>query len=220
MPVPQSRRSFDGYRVRAVRKHLGLSQAEMARALAISVSYLSQIESGDRPITGHVLAALATHYPHDWSAIDPSETETLLSDVIDACSDPSVGDVVGDLSDIERVIRQHPLIARRLAALYATQRANLAQLRALDDLVGAEGSARRLPWEEVRDWFHAQQNYIDEIDRAQIQGGVFSRDCGHTGQKNHRQMHALLMQHRQQVDAKPALQLPVQHDDLRLGASH
>ncbi|MET3761316.1 short-chain fatty acyl-CoA regulator family protein [Sphingomonas sp. UYEF23] len=166
MPVPQSRRSFDGYRVRAVRKQLGLSQAEMARALAISVSYLSQIESGDRPITGNVLAALATHYPHDWSAIDPSETETLLSDVIDACSDPSVGDVVGDLSDIERVIRQHPLIARRLAALYATQRANLAQLRALDDQVGAEGSARRLPWEEVRDWFHAQQNYIDEIDRA------------------------------------------------------
>ncbi len=138
----------------------------MAASLAISVSYLSQIESGDRPITNAVLAALAARYPNDWAAIDSSETASLLSEVIDACSDTSVSHVVPSLHDIERVIRQHPQIARRLIALHATHRTNLAQLRALDDQVDANsGTNRRLPWDEVRDWFHIQQNYIDVIDR-------------------------------------------------------
>ncbi|GHH24957.1 Cro/Cl family transcriptional regulator [Sphingomonas glacialis] len=163
---PVSRSAYDGYRVKALRQHLGIGQRAMATELDISVSYLSQIESGDRPLTGTVLAALAARYPGDWTAIDPSEHGALFAAVIDACSDPSVSDVAPSLQDIERIIRQHPLIARRLAALHATQQRNLAQLRALDDQIDANtGVSNRLPWEAVRDWFHVQQNYIDEIDR-------------------------------------------------------
>ena len=41
------------------------------------------------------------------------------------------------------------------------------QLRALDDRVNMDrGDVARWPWEEVRDWFHHQRNYIDTIDRA------------------------------------------------------
>ena len=48
-------RIFAGDRVRALRARLSLSQTALSRRLGISTSYLSQIESGDRPITGGVL---------------------------------------------------------------------------------------------------------------------------------------------------------------------
>ena len=41
------------------------------------------------------------------------------------------------------------------------------QLGALDEALGREDSALRLsPWEEVRDFFHYCDNYIDAVDRA------------------------------------------------------
>src|SRR5688500_137192 len=57
------RRLFAGHRVRELRLQLGISQVAMAARLGISVSYLSQIENGDRPITPAVLTALARTFP-------------------------------------------------------------------------------------------------------------------------------------------------------------
>ena len=45
------RRLFVGHRLRALRGTLGISQAAMAVRIGISVSYLSQIENGDRPVS-------------------------------------------------------------------------------------------------------------------------------------------------------------------------
>ncbi len=158
---------FAGHRVRSLRRKLGLNQAVLAESLNISVSYLSQIESGDRPLTTAVLAALASHYPADWAAIDPSDDRSLFVGVMAACDDPSVGDPLSDRHGVERVLRQHPRIAQRLQALHQAYQRRLEQLRILDESIEVDsGHARRLPWEEVRDWFHVQQNYIDEIDRA------------------------------------------------------
>ena len=45
------RRIFAGAKLRSLRDGRGLRQAEMAQRLGISVSYLSQIEHDDRPLT-------------------------------------------------------------------------------------------------------------------------------------------------------------------------
>lgn len=138
----------------------------MAADLGISLSYLSQIESGDRPLTPRVLARLASTYPTDWASIDPEDEAALLVRLFEACADTSVPDMLPDQQDVKRIARQHPLAARRLVALYDALTQNQAQLRALDDQVESRGGSREpLPWEEVRDWFHLQQNYIDAIDR-------------------------------------------------------
>ena len=64
---PPRPRLFAGDRVRTLRARLALSQTALSQRLGISTSYLSQIESGDRPITGGVLAALARAF-----AIEPA----------------------------------------------------------------------------------------------------------------------------------------------------
>ncbi|MEY4237751.1 MAG: hypothetical protein RL339_352, partial [Pseudomonadota bacterium] len=45
------RRLFAGTRLRAIRAEHRLKQAELAARLAISTSYLSQLENDDRPLT-------------------------------------------------------------------------------------------------------------------------------------------------------------------------
>lgn len=166
MPQDRPVRLFAGHRVRALRRRLALSQRAMAGRLGLSISYLSQIESGDRPLTEGVLARLADEFPADWASVDADEGAALLVRAVRACADPSIADALDDQHDVERVIRQQPLVARRLAALYDALRQREVQLRVLDDRVEDSGGTARLPWEEVRDWFHVQQNYVDTLDRG------------------------------------------------------
>ncbi|UZK67036.1 helix-turn-helix domain-containing protein [Sphingomonas sp. M1-B02] len=165
--VTPRRRLFEGFRLRDLRRRLVLSQAAMAARLGISVSYLSQIENNDRPITDVVLLALAREFPLEAAEIGAATETSALLRTIDAATDSSVpADRVAE-GDVRRGLEQQPLLARRLVALHDAYRRTQEQLRALDDRfdTGSIDSAP-LPWEEVRDWFQAEGNYVDTIDRA------------------------------------------------------
>ncbi|MBU3078799.1 helix-turn-helix domain-containing protein [Sphingomonas quercus] len=159
-------RTFAGARVRALRLSLRLGQAEMARRAGISVSYLSQIETDDRPLTSAVAIALARAFPHDWSLPDAEDAARFHVALAEAAADPLSPDIPDDAA-LARAAEQQPALARRLVALHAAWRRAEEQLMILDDAVdsGATGSAR-LPWEEARDWFHDAGNYIDTLDTA------------------------------------------------------
>jgi len=161
------RRLFAGHRVRELRAQLGISQVAMAQRLGISISYLSQIENGDRPITPAVLTALARNFPDDWALVEPAEDETLLIEAIEAANDTSIADGLLPEDTVRRGVRQQPQLARRMVALHQELRRSQEQLRMLDDSVeSGAGGAARLPWEEIRDWFHAESNYIHPLDRG------------------------------------------------------
>ena len=160
-----SRRLFAGHKLRDLRRQIGISQAVMAARLGISISYLSQIENGDRPITPAVLTALARAFPDDWATVEPFEESTLLIEAIEAAGDTSIGQVVLPEEVVRRGVRQQPLLAGRMVALHRELRRLHDQLRVLDESVESGGGGR-LPWEEVRDWFHAQSNYIHLLDRG------------------------------------------------------
>ena len=89
MTLP-ARRLFVGHRLRDLRRVLGISQAAMAVRIGLSVSYLSQIENGDRPVTEGVLITLAREFPADWGSIDAADDTALLIATLEAVSDTSV----------------------------------------------------------------------------------------------------------------------------------
>ena len=157
------RRVFEGFRLRELRRRVGLSQAAMATRLGISVSYLSQIENNDRPITDIVLVALSREFPLEAFG-DAADSAALLR-TIDAATDASVPAERIEEADVRRGIEQQPLLARRMVALHDAWRRSQEQLRVLDDRFDSGSTdAAPLPWEEVRDWFQAEGNYIDAID--------------------------------------------------------
>lgn len=152
---------YAGSRVRAARRRSGLNQAAMAEALGISASYLSQIENDERPVTTAVLTALSRRFAFDTGA-DEGSVDTLQA-ILD---DPLFAGADIDPARLARWQEVQPDFAAMLSTLYQGYRQAQERAAMLDDsLAGTGQHTARLPWEEVRDWFHEAGNYIDLLDR-------------------------------------------------------
>ncbi len=152
--------------MRALRQRLGLGQAAMAQKLGLSVSYLSQLETDDRPVTAKVAARLAEVFPLDWSLPDGDQLGQRLEALRAAIADP-LFDGLDAPEQIHRLAEQQPALADRLVRLHdAYRRAEERRLIADEALSSDAPGGGRLPWEEVRDWFHEEGNYVDALDRA------------------------------------------------------
>lgn len=160
------RRLFAGTRLRAIRLERRLKQAELAAALAISPSYLSQLENDDRPLTPALVERLSRAFPLDWQDIGAGDAETRLAALREANADPLFPEPF-DPAQLARFAEQQPQLAERFIALHEAYRRAGQRLQMVDEALSAEtGTVARLPWEEVRDWFHFANNYVDSLDRA------------------------------------------------------
>ena len=159
-------RLFAGSRLRAIRTERRLKQSDLAAALAISTSYLSQLENDDRPLTPALIERLSRAFPLDWREIGAGDAETRLAALREANADPLFADPI-EAGQLARLAEQQPLLAERFIALHEAYRRAGQRLAMVDEALSAEtGSIARLPWEEVRDWFHLENNYVDSLDRA------------------------------------------------------
>ena len=160
------RRIFAGERLKALRAERGLNQAAMGQLLGISTSYLSQLEHDDRPLTPVLVERLSRAFPLDWRVIGAGEAETRLAALREANADPLFPEPL-DAAQLARFAEQQPLLADRFVALHEAYRRSGQRLQMVDEALSAENTGgARLPWEEVRDWFHLAGNYVDGIDRA------------------------------------------------------
>jgi hypothetical protein len=160
------RRIFAGERLKALRAERGLNQAAMGRLLEVSTSYLSQLENDDRPLTPALIERLSSAFPLDWREIGAGQAETRLAALREANADPLFAELL-DAPQLARFAEQQPALADRFVALHEAYRRSGQRLQMVDEALASEGSgAARLPWEEVRDWFHLANNYVDSLDRA------------------------------------------------------
>jgi XRE family transcriptional regulator, fatty acid utilization regulator len=160
------RRIFAGSRLRSLRESRGFNQSDMAIRLGISVSYLSQLEHDDRPLTAAVLAALARHFPLDWNAFEDDEATRRFAALREAAADPLFATPLTP-DQITRIAEQQPAIADQFIALHSAYRHAGERLQIVDEALSSDNAGgSRLPWEQVRDWFHNAGNYVDSLDRA------------------------------------------------------
>ncbi len=160
------RRLFAGERLRALRAERGLNQAAMGELLGISTSYLSQLEHDDRPLSPALIERLSRAFPLDWREIGAGDAEARLAALREANADPLFAEPM-DAAQLARFAEQQPALAERFITLHEAYRRSGQRLAMVDEALSAEtGSIARLPWEEVRDWFHLANNYVDSLDRA------------------------------------------------------
>ncbi|WP_170956022.1 helix-turn-helix domain-containing protein [Cohaesibacter gelatinilyticus] len=161
---------FVGPKVRSLRETHGLTQASFAERLGISTSYLNQIENNQRPLTAPVLLALSHHYDMSLSDLASADTSRVLADLKEALADPLFRDTNPGLQELKMAASNSPWLTQAFLALHQANRRTNDRLMMLDDALSAhsnEGEERSiLPYEEVRDYFHYHNNYIDELDQA------------------------------------------------------
>jgi len=164
--TPPKRRIFAGQRLRELRSGRSLKQSDMAQRLGISVSYLSQLESDDRPLTPALLETLARDFPLDWQEFEEDATTRRFAALREAAADPLFPNPLTP-EQVARIAEQQPALADQFVTLHAAYRNAGQRLQIVDEALGADqADGSRLPWEEVRDWFHNAGNYVDVLDRA------------------------------------------------------
>ena len=156
---------YAGVSLRQIRQDFNLSQKEFANQLDISLPYLSQMENNHRPIATSVVLSLARDFNFDVTKLSDSDTPRVVADMKEALADPIFGDTQTSLADLQLTASNAPTLARAFLDLHRNYRQAQERLASLDEALGREGSAAGLsPWEEVRDFFHYCDNYIDSID--------------------------------------------------------
>ncbi len=158
---------YAGAKLREIRSALGLTQKEFAARVGVSLPYLNQMENNNRPLSTSVVLALAREFGLDVTELSAGDSERLVSDLREAFADPLFAATSPALPDLRLVGANAPGFARAFLDLHRAYRQAQEQLASLDEVLGRDDTVLRLsPWEEVRDFFHYCDNYIDAVDRA------------------------------------------------------
>ncbi|MCH0538881.1 DUF2083 domain-containing protein [Streptomyces sp. MUM 203J] len=160
-------RIYAGARLRRLREERGLNQADLARVLRISPSYLNQMEHDTRPLTVPVLLRLTESFGLDPEFFSERDSSRLLADLRETLAD-ELDRAALSAADLKELAGRLPHVAALLLDLGRRNRSmteRLAELTGSRDGLAVPGTART-PHEEVRDFFHRRRNYLHDADRA------------------------------------------------------
>ena len=139
-----------------------MSQVDLARVLAISPSYLNQIEHDTRPLTVTVLVRLTEVFGIDPAFFTPRDTARQLAELREALPEAAGGRGALPLSDLQQIAGSMPEVADAVVNLHRRYRDAVTHLEALTD--SRTETPALMPHEHVRDFFYRHQNYVDSLD--------------------------------------------------------
>ena len=160
-------KTFVGPRLRRLRVEHGQTQAQMARALGISTSYVNLLEKNERSVSVPVLLKLFEAYGVDWQDIAEDDDTVQIADIRAALQDPIFEGARPDLPQLRAALAHAPDLAACFLRLHG------AYLAATDQLLSAglagEGGQRLLPRSTesaVHGFFRDHRNHFDPLERA------------------------------------------------------
>ncbi|MEU4266613.1 short-chain fatty acyl-CoA regulator family protein [Streptomyces sp. NPDC026092] len=156
-------KTYAGARLRRLREDRRMSQAELARTLGISPSYLNQMEHDSRPLTVPVLLRLTETFGVDPGFFSERDTGRLVADLREALAGELSASRVAP-SELAELASRLPEVARVLVQLGRRNQALSEQLADAADGRYAAGESPRSAHEEIRDFFYRRQNYLHDID--------------------------------------------------------
>ncbi|SLN47236.1 helix-turn-helix domain-containing protein [Roseisalinus antarcticus] len=158
---------YAGTKLRELRGRVGVTQKVFARKLGVSLPYLNQMENNNRPVSTAVVLALAQEFGFDVTELTSGDEARLVSDMREALADSVFSGPAPPLTDLRLAASNAPTLLRAFLDLHKAYRQSHERLASLDAALGREeGRLQPSPWEEVRDFFHYCDNYLDAVDRA------------------------------------------------------
>ena len=156
----RSRATYIGPRLRRLRRERGMTQAEMAKDLDISASYIALMERNQRPVTAEVLLRLSVAFAVDISAFAGEDAADLSDRVREVMRDPLFNDIEFSGADVEDLSSGYPAIADALLRLHTAYRENETALadRSHQPPSGPD------PVAEARRFLSARKNFFPVID--------------------------------------------------------
>ncbi len=160
-----------GPRIKRLRAQLGLTQAEFARRLDVSATYVNLIESNQRPVSAAVLLKLAEQFDINVADLAQDMDAGLVNELVSALRDPVFGGAQIGKSELEDLVGASPDTVKAFLRLHERYRelalstySDANPLADREKVEILEESAR--PVETVRQFLHEQNNYFPALDET------------------------------------------------------
>ncbi|MCB1498062.1 MAG: DUF2083 domain-containing protein [Bauldia sp.] len=156
-----------GGKLRRLRQERHLTQAQMARELGISASYLTLLESNQRPVTVRVLLKLVERFQVDLQDFAADTDQRLSLELMEAFSDPIFEGAEVKTTDVQELVSLLPAVGRAVIDLYEAYRRHLpADATTSAGLDASEASPASIPSEEVTEFIQKRLNYFPDLEEA------------------------------------------------------
>jgi predicted transcriptional regulator len=116
-----------------------------------------------------VLIALSRIFNVSPGEFDSDEETRLIADLREASADVALGTPTPTLTELKLAAATTPTLARQYLALHRAYRALDERILRYDETVRMrteDAPDSLVPYQEVRDFFHYRDNYVDEVDVA------------------------------------------------------
>ncbi|NBC96569.1 MAG: helix-turn-helix domain-containing protein, partial [Deinococcus-Thermus bacterium] len=158
---------FVGPRLRRLRQEQQLTQAQMARALGISTSYVNLLENNERSVSVPVLLKLFEAFGVDWREIAEDDGATRLADLRAAIQDPLFEADRPDLAELRAALAHAPGLARAFLRVHKAYQTASEQVIAV---AGAQGGEAPVlagnPESAVHGFFRENRNHFRALESA------------------------------------------------------
>jgi XRE family transcriptional regulator, fatty acid utilization regulator len=160
-------KTFVGPRLRRLRSEAGQTQADMAKVLGISTSYVNMLEKNERSVSVPVLLRLLEAYSVDWRDIADDDDTATLGDLKTTFQDPLFEDHRPDLAQLRALLAHCPDVAQSFLQLHRSYLASTDQLLSLANASESDlGILRASPEAVVHDFFRNNKNHFPELEQA------------------------------------------------------
>jgi predicted transcriptional regulator/DNA-binding XRE family transcriptional regulator len=159
-----------GSRIRKLRERRGMTQAALADKMAISASYLNQIENDARPLNKRVLTKLELALGIDFT--DWAEDEDRRANQLrETLNDHLFRGTDIPLHELREAVSASPRMADRFLHLFRAHQRLQQDYQTLAESIAGEERIKALhgaqfPYEDVRDFFYRRNNHIESLDHA------------------------------------------------------
>jgi predicted transcriptional regulator/DNA-binding XRE family transcriptional regulator len=161
-----------GPKIRVLRRRQRVLQADLARRLGISPSYLNLIEHNRRPMPAELLVKLAEILPIDLKTLSAAHDGRLIADLLETFGDPLFENQEIIAGDVREFATTHGSVARAVLRLYEAYRATRESAQNLAaQVLSHNGDVDelhrfRFPTEEVTDLMQRHINYFPELEKG------------------------------------------------------
>jgi predicted transcriptional regulator/transcriptional regulator with XRE-family HTH domain len=162
---------YSGHTLRQIRSEFGLSQVEFAKRIGLSTAYVNQMENNNRPVTAPVLLAINRIFGTDLAAFEKNDLDRVIQDLQEIFADTQFHSSAVSRQELHELVTRAPGITKAIMDLYGSLRTFHDRDAIEDELAHLNGPAdagqglQKSAYDEVRDYFHYMDNYIDSLDR-------------------------------------------------------
>lgn len=163
-------KTFIGPRLRRLRRDAKQTQADMAKALGISNSYVNMLEKNERSVSVPVLLRLFEAYGVDWRDISDEDDAATMNSLRATFQDPLFEEIGPDLAQLRALLSHAPDVAHSFLKLHHAYRAATDQLLVLSNASETHlDILRASPEAVVHDFFRDNRNHFPELEEAASQ---------------------------------------------------